>query len=196
MEKSHNHSQNADDFAINSVYLETFRKRKLKNKQRIKNEMKIDTDLSGFSTDSNLVFSDSIDQVDSSGDEISKISKKQTNSSKLKSQFYSVLVSQLIPVVTKTVVDSLKTANKYSTNSDANSIDIENETKQNSDKKDTTFEIDLLKILRYLLRRWKSLFAIAILGGVIGFLISTFVLTPKYTAIADLYVTNKNTIGR
>ena len=36
MEKSHHHSQNADDFSINSVYLETFRKRKMKKKLMFK----------------------------------------------------------------------------------------------------------------------------------------------------------------
>ena len=194
MEKSHHHSHNADDFAINSVYLETFRKRKKKNGQKSKTTAKPEPDFTAYSAVPGMEFADSMDASDASAEGEARISKKQLSGASLMNQFYGIVLKQTIPLISKTVYDSFRSANKIAASSNLREAEAEQEKPQQSDGKDLSFEIDLLKIFRYLIRRWKSLCAIAVLGGVIGFLISSFLLTPKYTSIADLYITNKNTV--
>ena len=190
MDKSNNHSQNADEFSINSVYLETFRKRKMKKKQKSKSSVKLDGDFSAYTPNAGAGINEAYDYPGSDDD--TKTNNRQGISPKV---FYSMMYSQMIPAVTKTVFDLLKTNNQVNAALPAaKEPAAEAEKVQSNEEKDRTFEIDILKIMRYLLRRWKSLFAVAILGGIIGFLISSFILTPKYTSIADLYVTNKNTV--
>ena len=194
MDKLHNHSQNTDDFSINSVYLETFRKRKMKNSQKSKSNVRLEADISTISAESGLSLNDTFEQSDLVQGNGTKPTKKQLTVSKLGSQLYMSLMEQIVPLVYKTVYESLKAANKNPVNNIIGPNYTEIGVSQKNDDKDLTFEIDLLKILRYLLKRWKSLCAIAILGGIIGFILSSFILTPRYTSIADLYVTNKNTV--
>ena len=194
MDKLHNPSQNTDDFSINSVYLETFRKRKMKNSQKSKSNVRLEADISTISAESGLSLNDTFEQSDLVQGNGTKPTKKQLTVSKLGSQLYVSLMEQIVPLVYKTVYESFKAANKNSSNSIMGSNDTDISVSQKNEDKDLTFEIDLLKILRYLLKRWKSLCAIAILGGIIGFILSSFILTPRYTSIADLYVTNKNTV--
>ena len=190
MDKSNNHSQNADEFSINSVYLETFRKRKMKKKQKGKSSAKIDGDYTAFTPNAGVSFGESFDY--SIPEDESKPNKKQGMTPKMA---YSMMYNQLVPAVTKIVFDLFKSNNMIAAVQAPTQESLpEPEKTQSNEDKDRTFEIDILKIMRYLLGHWKSLFAVAILGGVIGFLISSFVLTPKYTSIADLYVTNKNTV--
>ena len=134
----------------------------MKNKQKSKSSTKLDADLSAFSVDPALNLNDSFDQADALSDDDAKLSRKQLTGSKLMSQLYASVIGQVVPVVYKTVYESFKAANKIAVTSDNKDVPPEAEKPQSGDEKDITFEIDLLKILRYLLRRWRSLCAVAI----------------------------------
>lgn len=60
------------------------------------------------------------------------------------------------------------------------------------ERSEFTQEIDWVKLLRNLQRRWKLLVTVTVLGAVLGFVLSSFVIAPRYQSISDLYVTNKN----
>ena len=124
----------------------------------------------------------------------SKQLKRHMANYKIAAQVSYNLMQQMMPVLFRTALESLRAGNAEKVHGDYSEKAAETETNQTNDEKDITFELDLLRIFRYLLRRWKSLVAITILGGIIGFLISSFVLTPRYTSIADLYITNKTNI--
>ena len=110
MEKSHHHSQNADEFSINSVYLETFRKRKMKKKQKSKNASKLDGDYTAFTPNAGAGVNDVFDSPIS--EDGAKTNGKQ--GAMTPKMFYSMMYSQMVPMVTKTVLDILKVSNKTS----------------------------------------------------------------------------------
>lgn len=49
-------------------------------------------------------------------------------------------------------------------------------------------EINLVKILEIILKLWWFVVVFAIIAGLIGFSISTFLMTPQYTSVAKVYV--------
>ena len=53
-------------------------------------------------------------------------------------------------------------------------------------------EIDILELLRVIAMKFSSIIAVSIVTGIITFLISTFLLSPKYESYVDIYVTNTN----
>jgi len=53
-------------------------------------------------------------------------------------------------------------------------------------------EIDLFKLLLALLKKWKTILLCTLLGGVIAFGISRFLIAPKYQAKALMYVNNSD----
>lgn len=62
-----------------------------------------------------------------------------------------------------------------------------------TENKEGDFDLDLiLRIVTYLRTRVKIIAAGALIGAVLGFVLSSFVLTPKYRAFIDLYVTNNS----
>ncbi|MCL2865337.1 MAG: Wzz/FepE/Etk N-terminal domain-containing protein [Lachnospiraceae bacterium] len=54
-------------------------------------------------------------------------------------------------------------------------------------------EIDLLLMIKDILRKWWVLLIGAVLGGLVVFLITTFLLTPRYQSSATLYVLGSGT---
>ena len=162
----------------------------MKKRQKAKSSSKFDGDYASYAQ--NITANPGEPMDFPASDDDAKPNKKQGITPKMA---YSMMYNQLVPAVTKIVFDLLKDNEKIAlAQSSAQDTVLNQEKAQPADDKDRTFEIDIFKIMRYLLRRWKSLCAFALLGGVIGFLISSFVLTPKYTSTADLYVTNKNTV--
>lgn len=61
------------------------------------------------------------------------------------------------------------------------------------DKRQEETEIDLLELFYVLLGRWKAIVLSTILLGACGYLISTFLITPKYESTSVLYVLSKST---
>lgn len=55
---------------------------------------------------------------------------------------------------------------------------------------DLELDLDLTKIFKFLKDKSKTLILSMLLGGLLGFVISAFFITPKYTSFVDLYVTN------
>ncbi len=66
-------------------------------------------------------------------------------------------------------------------------------TERNPDTQE--IEIDLSRLLRALLRRWWVLFSATVCGGLLLFSIAFFILTPRYTATATMYVMNSTSSG-
>ncbi|MCD8331945.1 MAG: Wzz/FepE/Etk N-terminal domain-containing protein [Oscillospiraceae bacterium] len=66
-------------------------------------------------------------------------------------------------------------------------------TERNPDTQD--IEIDLSRLLRTLLRRWWVLLSATVCGGLLLFSIAFFILTPRYTATATMYVMNSTSSG-
>lgn len=60
-------------------------------------------------------------------------------------------------------------------------------------RKDETTEIDLLELFFELLAHWKMLLASTVLVGLIAYVISAFIITPKYQSTAKLYIDTKST---
>jgi capsular exopolysaccharide family len=176
------------------VYLDTFRKRKHERRRKNKGNAQADAQPTGFSIDSGLDFSQVANPADISEDGDPKQLKRHMAHYKLITQISYNLVQQMIPMLFKTAFETLKVGQIGTSRADYSEKAVEQDHSQASDDKDITFEIDLLKIFRYLLRRWRSLALITVFGGIIGFLLSSFVLTPKYTSIAQLYITNKNNV--
>lgn len=54
--------------------------------------------------------------------------------------------------------------------------------------------IDLLDLFMFLIRRWKSLLFVMILGGIIGVAAYQATVQPVYQADAEIYITNSNTV--
>lgn len=65
--------------------------------------------------------------------------------------------------------------------------------KNNADTRE--IEIDIGRLLKTLLRRWWILLPSAAVGAALMFSISSFLITPKYTATATMYVMNSTTSG-
>lgn len=53
-------------------------------------------------------------------------------------------------------------------------------------------EIDLIELLLYFKKRIRLLVVGILIGGVVGWLVSSFVLHPRYSSFVDLYITNNN----
>ena len=49
-------------------------------------------------------------------------------------------------------------------------------------------EINLVKILEIILKLWWFVLIFAIIGGIVAFSISSFLMTPQYTSVARVYV--------
>ena len=49
-------------------------------------------------------------------------------------------------------------------------------------------EINLVKILEIILKLWWFVLVFAIIGGIVAFSISSFLMTPQYTSVARVYV--------
>ena len=58
---------------------------------------------------------------------------------------------------------------------------------------DNEIEIDLKDLLLELLAHWKIICFVTILSGVLGFMVSQFLMTPKYQSTAKMYVLSKST---
>lgn len=65
--------------------------------------------------------------------------------------------------------------------------------KQNQIDEMENDEIDLLELFFEVLNHWKMILLSAILVGVIGFVVSKFLLTPQYESTSQLYVLSKST---
>ena len=63
----------------------------------------------------------------------------------------------------------------------------------NENYRDDEIEIDLGALFFELLGHWKMIFLSAVLTGVIGLIISTFLITPLYESTSELYVLSKST---
>ncbi len=63
----------------------------------------------------------------------------------------------------------------------------------NENYRDDEIEIDLGALFFELLGHWKMIMLSAILTGVIGLVISLFLLTPQYESTSELYVLSKST---
>ena len=63
---------------------------------------------------------------------------------------------------------------------------------ENQYESDNEIEIDLKDLLLELLAFWKLIAVATILAGVIGFVVSEFVLVPKYQSTSSLYVLSKS----
>lgn len=63
----------------------------------------------------------------------------------------------------------------------------------NENYRDDEIEIDLGALFFELLGHWKMIMLSAILTGVIGLVISIFLLTPQYESTSELYVLSKST---
>lgn len=63
----------------------------------------------------------------------------------------------------------------------------------NENYRDDEIEIDLGALFFELLGHWKMICLSAILAGVIGFMISKFLITPLYESTSELYVLSKST---
>jgi len=63
----------------------------------------------------------------------------------------------------------------------------------NENYRDDEIEIDLGALFFELLGHWKMIFLSAMLTGVIGLIISMFLITPLYQSTAELYVLSKST---
>jgi len=63
----------------------------------------------------------------------------------------------------------------------------------NENYRDDEIEIDLGALLFELLGHWKMICLSAILTGLIGLVLSLFVLTPQYESTSELYVLSKST---
>lgn len=61
------------------------------------------------------------------------------------------------------------------------------------DKRQEETEIDLLELFYVLLGRWKAIVLSTILLGACGYLMSAFLVTPKYESTSVLYVLSKST---
>lgn len=57
-------------------------------------------------------------------------------------------------------------------------------------------EIDLLEIFEFLKEKFKTIAFFSMLGGLAAFLVCTFLMTPKYKAYIDLYVTNTSSFAQ
>ena len=63
----------------------------------------------------------------------------------------------------------------------------------NENYRDDEIEIDLGALFFELLNHWKMIALSAVLAGVIGLVISLFLLTPQYESTSELYVLSKST---
>ena len=63
----------------------------------------------------------------------------------------------------------------------------------NENYRDDEIEIDLGALFFELLGHWKMIFLSAVLTGVIGLIISMFLITPQYESTSELYVLSKST---
>ncbi len=58
---------------------------------------------------------------------------------------------------------------------------------------DNEIEIDLKDLVLELLAHWKAIISVMVLTGAVGFLVSVFLITPKYQSTAALFVLSKST---
>lgn len=63
----------------------------------------------------------------------------------------------------------------------------------NENYRDDEIEIDLGALFFELLGHWKMIMLSAVLAGVIGLVISAFLITPQYESTSELYVLSKST---
>ncbi|MDR2357073.1 MAG: hypothetical protein LBD92_03170 [Oscillospiraceae bacterium] len=56
-------------------------------------------------------------------------------------------------------------------------------------------ELDLGKLAAILLKRWWALLAAALIGGAAAFAVTSFLITPRYTATVKMYVNNSTEAG-
>ena len=137
------------------MYLDTFRKRKHERRRKNKGNAQADAQPTGFSIDSGLDFSQVANPADISEDGDPKQLKRHMAHYKLITQISYNLVQQMIPMLFKTAFETLKAGQIGTSRADYSEKAVEQDHSQASDDKDITFEIDLLKIFRYLLRRWR-----------------------------------------
>ncbi|MBQ1412564.1 MAG: polysaccharide biosynthesis tyrosine autokinase [Clostridia bacterium] len=209
--KSNKNNPSVDDFTINSVYLNTFRKRKKKNSPKGSSSSAAGamltedpsakdsaSQLGKSSYDTAVNAAQSIESIARSGDaekitdfDATVFTARQTRSAAYKVIAATTMVtcSQLIPLIYKTVAEYASAGKS----ADKSPVDGEAAQTAGKDENVTTIEIDVFRFFRSLKQRWKSLLLITLLGGILGFALSTFVITPKYQSSAMLYVTTRDT---
>ena len=96
---------------------------------------------------------------------------------------------QLIPVIYKSVAEMSE--EKAPSSSDRN-FESSSSVTAGKERSEFSEDLDWMKLLRNLQRRWKLLVAVTVMGAIAGFVLSSFVIAPRFQSISDLYVTNKN----
>lgn len=179
-QKTNRNNSGADDFAINSVYLNTFRKRKKKNSA--KGSAAAPSKNAG---DTSAALAQAMNHLAETAEPAG--TKDQNLFYRTVAAATMVACTNIIPTMVKSYADASLVRDRL-----PDKPAPETEIAPSKDEDERVIEIDILRFFYYLLQRWVSLLLAIVLGGLVGFALSSFVIHPRYESSAMLYVTTRD----